>query len=81
MEESESIKDLIQKFIIIANQLMLLGRTFDNADLAHKILRSLIKEWQPKVTTISNQKKKKILALKVVNSFDDKDDQLNEVNI
>ena len=32
---------------------MLLGRTFDNADLVHKVLRALIEEWQPKVIEIN----------------------------
>ena len=36
MEEGESIKDFMQRFITITNHLMLLGRTFDNADLVHK---------------------------------------------
>ena len=52
MEEGESIKDFMLRFIAITNQLMLLSRTFDNVDLVHKVLRSLTKEWQPKVTTI-----------------------------
>ena len=28
---------------------MLLGRTFDNTDLVHKVLRPLIEDWKPKV--------------------------------
>ena len=39
------------------DQLMLLGRTFDNVDLVHKVLRSLTEEWQPKVTTIKESLK------------------------
>ena len=31
---------------------MLLGRAFDNVDLVHKVLSSLIEDWQPKVTVI-----------------------------
>ena len=42
-EEGESIKDLLQRFTTLTNQLMLLGRTFDYADLVHKILKSLTK--------------------------------------
>ena len=45
MEEGESIKDLIQRFTTITNHLMLFGRSFNNANLVHKLLRSLIKEW------------------------------------
>ena len=46
MEERELIKDFVQRFIALINQLMLLGRTFNNADLVYKVLRSLTKEWQ-----------------------------------
>ena len=52
MEEEESIKDLIQRFTTITNHLMTLGNTFDNVDLVHRILRSMIKEKQPKVISI-----------------------------
>ena len=45
MDGGKSIKDLIQHFAIITNHLMLIGRTFDNANLVHKVLRSLTKEW------------------------------------
>ena len=43
-EEGEFIKDMIQRFTTITNNLMLLGRTSNNVDLVHKILRSLIEE-------------------------------------
>ena len=45
MEEGKSIQDFIQRLIVITNHLILLGRTFDNANLVHKILKSLIEEW------------------------------------
>ena len=51
MEEGELIKDFNKRFTVITNQLMLFGRSFDNVDLVHKMLRSLTKMWQPKVTT------------------------------
>ena len=44
MEERESIKDFVQRFTTITNQLMLLSRIFDDADLVPKVLRSLIEE-------------------------------------
>ena len=56
MKGGESIK-FIQRFKAITNQLMLLGRSFDNADLVHKILRSLVKEWQPKDIAIKESLK------------------------
>ena len=45
MEEGETIKDFVQRFTTITSQLMLLGRTFNNVNLFHKVLRSLGKEW------------------------------------
>ena len=57
MEKGESIKDFVQRFTTLINQLMLLGRTFDNANLVHKVLRSLTEDWQPKVTTIKESLK------------------------
>ena len=90
---------------------MLLKRTFDNVNLVHKILRSLIVEWQPKVTIIieslkmgmptiqelygnliehelelkrykknGDEKKKNSLTLKVLNSYDDEDDEIHKIN-
>ena len=44
MEEGESIKDFVQRFTALTNQLMLLGKTFDNVDLVDKVLRSLMKD-------------------------------------
>ena len=57
MEERESIKNFVQIFILITNQLILLGKTFDNVNLVHKVLRSLIEEWQPKVIDIKESLK------------------------
>ena len=95
----------MQRFTAITSQLMLLGyRSFDNADLMHKVLRSLTKEWQPKVIAIKvslkigmptiqelygnpeeheleleRYKRKKSLTLKASNSFDDNDDELDDI--
>ena len=44
MEEDESIKDFVKRFTTLTNQLMLLGRTFDNAYLVHKVLRTLTED-------------------------------------
>ena len=52
IEYREFIKEFVKRFIIITKQFMLLGRSFDNANLVQKVLRSLTEEWQPKVTTI-----------------------------
>ena len=57
VEEGESIKDFVQIFTAITNQLMFLGRKFDKANFVHKVLRSLTEECQPKVTTIQESLK------------------------
>ena len=44
MEERKSIKDFVQRFTAITNQLIFLGRAFDNVVLVHKVLRSLTKK-------------------------------------
>ena len=62
VEEGESIKDFVQRFTTLTNQ-TLLGRTFDNADSVYKVLRSLTKEWQPKVTTIKEPLKMRMLTI------------------
>ena len=57
IEGENSIKDIMLRFITIINQLMLLSRSFDNIDLVYKVLRSLTKEWQPKVIAIKKSLK------------------------
>ena len=57
MEEGESIMDLIQRITTITNHLMMLRRTLNNVNLVNKILKSLTKEWQPKVTSIKESLK------------------------
>ena len=57
MKDGESIKDMVQRFTAIVNHLGILGRKFENADLVHKVLRSLTIEWQPKITAIKESLK------------------------
>ena len=57
MNDGESIKDMVQRFTAIVNHLNILGKKFDNADLVHKVLRSLTIEWQPKITAIKESMK------------------------
>ena len=91
---------------------MLLGRSFINVDLVHKVLRSLTEKWQSKVIATkeslkmgmpiiqqlygnleehelklkrykgnNDEKNKRSLALKASSSFDDKDDEFDEIEI
>src|ERR1044072_5748785 len=52
----ESILDLQKRFVHLTNHLKALGKTLTNDELNLKVLRSLTKEWQPKVTAISEKK-------------------------
>ena len=109
MDKGDSIEDFVQRFTTLTNQFMLVNRTFGYEDLVHKVLRSLIEDWQPKVTQIKeslkmgmltiqelygnlkehklelkrykkngDDEKKKTLALKASNSFDDDENELDQ---
>jgi len=56
MLPGESIVALQKRFVHLTNHLIALGKTFTNDDLNLKVLRSLTREWQPKVTAISEKK-------------------------
>ena len=52
MEHDESITKIFIYFIDIINDLKSLGKSYSNSDLVRKILRSLPKTWEAKVTAI-----------------------------
>ncbi|KAF1881736.1 hypothetical protein Lal_00032207 [Lupinus albus] len=56
MRPEEKIFDLQKRFTHITNHLIALGNVLSNSDLNLKVLRSLTRTWQPKVTTISEKK-------------------------
>lgn len=56
MEETESIKEMFNRFTMIINDLKSLGKTYSTQEQIRKILRSLPKVWRPKVTTIQKAK-------------------------
>src|ERR1044072_1060075 len=56
MLPGESILDLQKRFVHLTNHLKELGKTLTNDELNLKVLRSLTREWQPKVTAISEKK-------------------------
>ncbi|XP_050914784.1 uncharacterized protein LOC127129688 [Lathyrus oleraceus] len=56
MQPGESILDLQKRFVHLTNHLKALGKTLTNDELNLKVLRSLTREWQPKVTAISEKK-------------------------
>ncbi|PNX80237.1 phytoalexin-deficient 4-2 protein [Trifolium pratense] len=52
LEANESIASMQMRFTQIVNKLGNLGKTISNQECTNKILRSLSREWQPKVTAI-----------------------------
>ncbi|XP_027903654.1 uncharacterized protein LOC114163549 [Vigna unguiculata] len=56
MKTGESICDVQKRFTHIVNHLLALGKIFDKKELNIKILKSLNRTWQPKVTAISESK-------------------------
>ena len=52
MQPSETIGDMYTRFTDVVNNLRVLGKSFSNFDLVSKILRSLPKRWDPKITAI-----------------------------
>ncbi|KAL5147399.1 hypothetical protein HKD37_06G017092 [Glycine soja] len=56
MNPNENIQSLQKRFTHIVNHLASLGKVFPNEDLINKVLRCLSREWQPKVTAISESK-------------------------
>ncbi|XP_050877803.1 uncharacterized protein LOC127081601 [Lathyrus oleraceus] len=62
MQPGESILDLQKIFVHLTNHLKALGKTLSNDELNLKVLRSLTREWQPKVTAISEEKSLSIMT-------------------
>ena len=56
MQPSETISDMYTRFTDVVNNLRVLGKSFLNFDLVSKIIRSLPKRWDPKVTAIQEIK-------------------------
>lgn len=56
MHPGEIILELKNIFTHLTNHLMAFGKTFTNDELNLKVLRSLTRAWQPKVTSISEKK-------------------------
>ena len=56
MEPTESITNMFTRFTDIVNSLKSLGKDYTNSDLVRKILRSLPRNWESKVTAIQEAK-------------------------
>ena len=56
MKAEETIYDVQKRFTHIVNHLIALGKVFEKEELNIKILKSLNRAWQPKVTAISESR-------------------------
>ena len=56
MEQNESIACMFTCLTDIINGLKCLEKTYPNSDLVRKVLRSLPRSWEPKVTAIQEAK-------------------------
>ncbi|XP_057990579.1 uncharacterized protein LOC131172959 [Hevea brasiliensis] len=56
MKSNETISEMYDRFMEIIGGIKSLGKTFTNEELVKKILRSLPKEWLPKVTSLKDSK-------------------------
>ena len=56
MKAEETIYNMQKRFTHIVNHLIALGKVFEKEELNIKILKSLNRAWQPKVTTISKSR-------------------------
>ena len=69
------------RFMHIINQLKALGKRHTNAKIVRKILRSLLKAWRPKVTTIQEAKDLNVLSLDaLIGSLKTYEIELNEAS-
>ncbi|XP_027932802.1 uncharacterized protein LOC114188414 [Vigna unguiculata] len=63
MQQGETICDVQKRFTHIVNHLSGLGKNFDIDELNIKILKSLNRTWQPKVTTITESQNLTIMSM------------------
>lgn len=63
MEPEESMDSMQTRFLHLINKLSNLGKTFYNKDFTNKILRSMCREWKPKVTSIKESNDLSILDI------------------
>ena len=56
MKPEENIGDMLTRFTNIVNDLNPLGKMYTNSNLVRKVLRSLPKTWEAKVTAIQDAK-------------------------
>ena len=81
MEPNESISGIFIRFIDIINNLKNLDRAYTDAELCKKILQSLSRSWEAKVTIIQEAKDMSTLKLeKLLGSLMTHELKLNQLN-
>lgn len=63
MKPEEDIKTMSDQFTIIINGLKSYGKTYPNEEVLRKMLRSLPKSWEAKMTAIEETKNLETLIL------------------
>ena len=63
MEDGENIETMFGRFQTLVHGLQALGKSYTTPDHVRKILRSLTKQWRPKVTAIQEAKDLNALRL------------------
>ena len=63
MKPSETIGDMHTRFTDVVNGLRAQGKCFLNSELVNKILHSLFKKWDSKVTALQETKNLNIFLL------------------
>ena len=64
IDTNESIAEMFTRFTCIINELNALRRTYANSNIVRKLLRSLPKNWEAKVSAIQKAKDLSKLPLK-----------------
>ena len=56
MKEGEAVGEMFERFTKVIGGLKALGQTYSNHQVIKKVLSSLPKSWEPKVTAIEESK-------------------------
>ncbi|KAK2980906.1 hypothetical protein RJ640_013408 [Escallonia rubra] len=63
MKEHESINEMYSRFTLIINGLKLLGKIYPEKEVVRKVIRSLPKRWEAKLTVIQEANDLNVLKL------------------
>lgn len=77
MELEEYVDSIQTRFIHLINKLRDFGKTFSNKDCTNKILRSMCREWKPKV--IARKEENDLSTLDITKFFGKLSEHENEL--